>query len=437
MIEGCYTELYLHLSALRALHLARNSYSANKPAGIMSSESGLCAYALQHLQLTELCVTGADFSRLELQRIHAGYTHQFRSTLKKLELRNCARLDPSLLDAEMVDLQHLDLASSTITGSPAIASGDRALLYALSELLGLQHLGLQGCLSSTEGVSAASYTALTLSTQLTLLDLQDCILPQGAMQHMFGSSSPMPVLQVLLLGASTGPPAPAPVGGNGAPQVSTAGLSQADVVLIAEACPALTTWQFRLDAAAATAFRPGDDLVHLLPHLTSLGFNGCRSWGMRSLGQLAGLQHLCLVDSNTMEPTDLMHLTALKELQHLEVHGSKEAGQAKIFLASKVRGTELWMLWPPPEASLLLMYMCYKQQSMLACCEPRETANGWPPVTATNADLSPAAITRLIMARHLCGFSFCTAGCTAACSAQRCWHAICPTQRAPAASPST
>jgi hypothetical protein len=70
----------------------------------------------------------------------------------------------------------------------------------LPSLQQLQHFELTK--AKHWGGAASSCAALTASSQLTALLLSDCVLPEGAIQHMFGGGRRLPLLQRLDVGYS-------------------------------------------------------------------------------------------------------------------------------------------------------------------------------------------------------------------------------------------
>jgi hypothetical protein len=98
------------------------------------------------------------------------------------------------------DLQQL--SSLTIGGEDGTPLEVESFLEQLPKLQQLQHLELHDVVD--EASAAASYAALTSSSQLTALQLTDCSIPYGAARHMFAAGRQLQQLQQLEINASYG-----------------------------------------------------------------------------------------------------------------------------------------------------------------------------------------------------------------------------------------
>jgi hypothetical protein len=93
-------------------------------------------------------------------------------------------------------LQFFSMRACTVSGR---AAGVAQLLSHMQDLQQLPHLNLGSTLNEVkQGLPAVTaYSALTASRNLQDLDISNCILPEGAWQHLFPIGVQLPHLQSL------------------------------------------------------------------------------------------------------------------------------------------------------------------------------------------------------------------------------------------------
>jgi hypothetical protein len=128
------------------------------------------------------------------------------SGLLELELYKCA-VYPMVL-GELTQLQQLQMVGCHLLPTPLDdtyqTEATAALLEVLPSLTRLQKLYLDLDRLDIESITPQQFSALTASSQLTMLNLirdDDPVLPKGALQHMFPPSRRMQLLQPLAIGA--------------------------------------------------------------------------------------------------------------------------------------------------------------------------------------------------------------------------------------------
>jgi hypothetical protein len=114
--------------------------------------------------------------------------------LTRLELQNCS-VEPGVLAGKTL-LQHLWLSSCDLIGG---AAGVAQLLSHMQHMHQLTHLDVGSSLKvATEGKSSgAAYAALTASSKLQRLHLNECRLPVGVWQLLFPAGKQLPHLRHL------------------------------------------------------------------------------------------------------------------------------------------------------------------------------------------------------------------------------------------------
>ena len=117
-------------------------------------------------------------------------------SLTRLSLTDTS-LDPAAL-AGKTQLQHLQLFLCNVPGG---AAGIAQLLWRLQDLTKLTYLSLKRSLCDVDrgNPPAASFSALTASSNLQHLDISWCMLPEGAWQHVFPAGGHLPRMQSLVL----------------------------------------------------------------------------------------------------------------------------------------------------------------------------------------------------------------------------------------------
>uniref|UniRef100_A0A383VKD8 Uncharacterized protein n=1 Tax=Tetradesmus obliquus TaxID=3088 RepID=A0A383VKD8_TETOB len=185
---------------------------------------------------------------------------------------------------ELLQLQRLDMYG--LTGWAAVEAAEEAAAAAGTAAAAADaESALAAAAASCQQLPAASCAALTASTQLTALCLENCWLPEAAARHMFPASRLLPFLQVLDI---------------------TSELS--------------TLW-------AGSGVGSGE-MGHLkaLSKLTKLGVGGC-DWNddaaEEALAQLTGLRELRMTAASKLTAGGLACLTARSRLSYQAVWGSK------------------------------------------------------------------------------------------------------------------
>ena len=193
--------------------------------------------------------------------------------LTHLELQECS-VEPGVLAGKTL-LQQLWLGSCDLIGG---AAGVAQLLSHMQHMQHLTHLDVGSSFKAATDSksSAAAYSALTASSKLQHLNLDDCQLPAGVWQHMFPAGKQLPHLRYLS-----------------------------------------TCWVKQPPGIPASA-PDGSRLVSCCPGLQSLSFRGVEYSIelLATLQQLSGLHTLCLdVDEPVWERADAVgRLTGLRAL---------------------------------------------------------------------------------------------------------------------------
>jgi hypothetical protein len=217
------------LTALRILDLDFTSFGqVERSSGAL--DATLAAAVGQLVQLTSLTLgsnlhgtaLAAASSLSELQRLqligvgsseHPIAARDLPSSLTHLKLLGCTCASgswqlPALQDLNIWDVAGFDaaalaglqqLSSLTLGGEDCTPLDMESFLAQLPKLQQLQHLELHDV---QDEASAASYGALTSSSQLTALRMIDCSIPYGAAQHMFAAGRQLQQLQHLEVNAS-------------------------------------------------------------------------------------------------------------------------------------------------------------------------------------------------------------------------------------------
>lgn len=158
-------------------------------------------------------------------------------------------------------------------------------------------------------LSPEACTALTASTALQTLRLQHAELPEGALSCMFPAGRPRPLLRQLYLQDIN-------------PDLTKQSLADADLQRLVCCAPGLTGLTLLRCLHSGVNLEP---LLQLpgLQHLKLSHLHG--DSGARVMAQLTALRQLCNNDAN-LSPAGLIRLSALRQLTHLHVHCSAEAG---------------------------------------------------------------------------------------------------------------
>ena len=219
--------------------------------------------------------------------------------------------DPVAL-AGKTQLCHLQLPTCSIAGG---AAGIAQLLSQLQHLTQLTHLELARCMQrpARADLPAASYSALTASSELQHLDIHQCFLPAGAWQHVFPAGRQLPHLQSLVIDRVTMNSSIAAPGSS-----------------LVSCCPALQLLTMQ-------DLQCSKELLGALPRLSRLtglqmgvvdGASGREV--LEQLCQLTGLMSLGL-DA----PSDPQGLLLLAQLRHLTYF--RNADWEHMYITSKVK----------------------------------------------------------------------------------------------------
>lgn len=245
------------------------------------------------------------------------------------------------------DLLHRwpDLAPSTTTSS----------LAALSQMTCLRslQLGLNNLYAAADGqVDLQQFSALTASSQLQSLQLwrsqhgevsgiPHLPLPRGALQHMFPIGLQLQHLAELALRVDWLSHGPFPLVSWLAPCASAFAADAADLAMVAACCPHLQ----RLELVST--LQPTAEALRSLVQLQQrvqlralvLGGGVVSDDTAPLLGQMSSLTHLKLVHAPSFTDCGLQHLTALYQLQWLEVYRvgiSREVGSGSAGRPSEI-----------------------------------------------------------------------------------------------------
>ena len=261
-------------------------------------------------------------SRLDLQV--TGPKHTLTSSilsglcsLTRLAL-TCTSIDPAAL-AGKNQLQRLELARNP--GDTSIAGGSAGigqLLAQLQHLTSLTHLDLERCLCYlvAEDPPATGFAALTASSKLQHLDISDCLLPEGAWQHVFPAGRQLPHMRSLVLAWVSSSvcklhPNRGVADGQWEPVIGPAAFDSS----VVSCCPGLQHLDLTLTQCSK-------GLLDVLPELSKLtllklgvvdGVSGRDV--LESVCQLTGLINLQL-DSPAADPADLLLLAPMQQLTH-------------------------------------------------------------------------------------------------------------------------
>lgn len=202
---------------------------------------------------------------------------------------------------------------------PAHYMGASELLHALSHLQRLTHLNLDFEHSTLRPTDQTSYSALTASSLLQHLRLQNVVVYNGYPQHVFTPGRPLHHLTALhIMNVQT----------HGA--LEDVGIVPSGLVeRIAVACPRVQELSIHwVDETCFSALRQ-------LEALTSLDLQG--GWGKELLKDVAALRGLrnvrfyCNPGAYVCGPLEAMQLTSLTQLTRLEVLSTLLPGGRKAF----------------------------------------------------------------------------------------------------------
>jgi hypothetical protein len=222
-------------------------------------------------------------------------------------------------------LQSLTISFMKVAGDDANGS---LLLSELEHLQQLQqlHLLIEDCAWPPLG---AAYAAITASSKLQCLHIEDGDELCGAWQYMCPEGRSLPALRKFTLSPS--PllnPAPPPA------------MSQADVSRLVRCCPGV------VDAVVTVS--QGVQLGQLgqLSSLTKLAVEGAGASGsLPSLSAVTGLRHLSAMDTHYPQQSQLLPLTALRQLTALLCScvsaAPSDADQPSAFV-QQVRAMQRW-----------------------------------------------------------------------------------------------
>jgi hypothetical protein len=222
--------------------------------------------------------------------------------LTRLELQECS-VEAGVLAGKTL-LQHLWLSSCDVSGG---ATGVAQLLSHMRHMQQLTHLDLGFSLKvAAEGkLPAAAYAALTASSKLQHLNLDECQLPVDVWRHMFPTAKQLPHLRYLStcwVKQPSGTPASAPEG-----------------TRLVNSCPALQSFSFR---GAEYSLELLDALQQLSGlHTLCLDIDEPVWEHADAVGRLTGLRVLGMFSPRVRVTGLLMRLTHLKQLTDLTYRG--------------------------------------------------------------------------------------------------------------------
>jgi hypothetical protein len=247
--------------------------------------------------------------------------------LTRLELSR-GTFEPSAL-AGKSRLQHLGLNGFTI---PRDAGDVAQLLSHVQQLNQLTHLLM--CHMPACGLGdppAAAYSALTASSKLQHLDVSWCMLPAGALQHLFPAGRKLPHLQELDMAYVKQPGelgdicAAAPAGSR-----------------LVSCCPGLRCLSMQGLQCSSDLLAPMQGLsgLHSL-HLPTCSDEDVDD--LHALCQLTGLRKLGLVfEGLAVEGLQLQLLTDLKQLTRLSYHGPVNGTHKMVKVTCKVSSVQFF-----------------------------------------------------------------------------------------------
>jgi hypothetical protein len=258
----------------------------------------------------------------------------------------CLQLSASVWEADVIagktKLQHLHVPGSVLIGG---AAAEAQLLSHLQHMQQLTHLDMTSALRRMDDgkLAAAAYSALTASSNLQLLSVSGCTMPEGVWQHLFPAGGQLPHLRSLnISGVRTLPPgadvfvyAPAPEGSR-----------------LVSCCPGLTHLNMR-NLHHSTGLLIGLQGLSKL-HTLCVGDDVLPADNWQALCQLTGLRELrvsCSAHAYVAEEA-LLQLTRLKHLTALNIPGSEKGLEQEISLFCEVS-------WSMAERCLLLsVHVC-------------------------------------------------------------------------------
>jgi hypothetical protein len=160
--------------------------------------------ALTRLVDLRLEGVGGASSKEERERVTADMLSGLHC-LTRLDLRGCF-IEPGVL-AGKTKLQHLDLSSHNVNASSDDEASVAHLMPDLQHMQQLTFLDLSehdnDCYDIGEEITpqvAATFSALTSSSQLHHLNISRCVLPADVWQHLFPAGRHLPHLTTLNLG---------------------------------------------------------------------------------------------------------------------------------------------------------------------------------------------------------------------------------------------
>lgn len=301
--NDCFVDI-CGLPRLRALHLSMGGQDVTA-AGLQEGSQRL-APCLSDLQLDRLQFSISASTLPGLSRL---------TSLRHLDLK-CSQLEPAVFACCITQLQHLRLSlQSPLTSAQEVG----AVLAWTAQLTQITHLDLCGCLQAvaagTTPPGASSYSALTASTKLQVLNISDCALPAGVWEHLFPAGRLLPKLHSLNLDL-----------GDLAEETQ---LGAAGLDCLVECCPNLVHLDLGSDLP-----QPGTPCSALrsLSHLQSLKLGHIDSAAAEQVAHLAGLTTLYVDwDQDTLDPEGGAKLLALTNLRRLCV-GVRDMGAPPFFV---------------------------------------------------------------------------------------------------------
>jgi len=278
------------LSALQHLDLALRGCGLQIPTAAVLT-------GLQHLKHVTALKLRAAMWPIDL---HSMPALTALTALRVLSLSGCVSVDPAVL-AGICQLQELDLLCSHTWDAESSAQ----MLAAIGQQPQLTLLRLH-LYRFWSAASAAAYSALTASSHLQHLELQNCGFPDGAWQHVFPRTRCLPELHYLSASSDDY-------------GVRRQELSPADVQAMVSCCPALASLRLGPQLAVPTTAPLG-----VLTGLKRLCLHASLQDNAPSLAELTGLQLLVINSTKPGEQvtvSGLLQLTVLRLLQHMAVMG--------------------------------------------------------------------------------------------------------------------
>jgi hypothetical protein len=209
--------------------------------------------------------------------------------------------------SSMPQLQHLT-AEACASGEPAAVT---EFLQELGSLTQLTHLQLVYSLVPC-ALSAADYTALTASSKLHTLRLEECCLPPGIWQHMSSAGRRLPHLETLSIS-----------GYSYEYDTHRYALDAADIAALVGCCPNLRRLalpELYKGGESAEALRPLRSLTSLQKLTVQHPTESITDAALQVLAELTGLTALSLGggepwgSSTMVTATGLLHLTSLRQI---------------------------------------------------------------------------------------------------------------------------